>query len=220
MKLKFLVLLSIILTACSGGKDAGSQNEIKDYDDLVGYKVAVINGAMQDIELSKRGDLNLLRLASPAELLAAVESGRADYCVEDSTSCIGSHIEQRGLRVEFSNNLGEGGRVALGFRKEHTELCRQFNEFLAENLRKTGAEVGVYDDGLVIRGLETIVNGSGFDGGKWPEIGLALSVLSVALGNDEPVANADLVEATYPGVLEKLKKVLIAEKTEKSEPTT
>lgn len=132
MKLKFLVLLSIILTACSGNKDAGSQNEINDYDDLVGYKVAVINGSMQDIELSKRGDLNLLRLTSPAELLAAVESGRADYCVEDSTSCIGAHIGQRGIKIEFCNNLGEGGRVALGFRKEHTELCRQFNEFLSE----------------------------------------------------------------------------------------
>lgn len=112
------------------------------------------------------------------------------------------------------------GETILRVPREVRADMRPVNEFLAENLRKTGAEVGVYDDGLVIRGLETIVNGSGFDGGKWPEIGLALSVLSVALGNDEPVANADLVEATYPGVLEKLKKVLIAEKTEKSEPTT
>jgi 5-enolpyruvylshikimate-3-phosphate synthase len=79
---------------------------------------------------------------------------------------------------------------------------------LAENLRKTGAEVGVYDDGLVIRGLETIVNGSDFDGGDVPENGLALSVLSLALENDEPVANVELVERTYPGVLSNLKQLL------------
>jgi 5-enolpyruvylshikimate-3-phosphate synthase len=85
---------------------------------------------------------------------------------------------------------------------------RPINESLAENLRKTGAEVGVYDDGLVIRGLETIVNGSDFNGGDVPQNGLALSVLSVALGNDEPVANSELVESTYPGVLQKLKQLL------------
>ena len=89
---------------------------------------------------------------------------------------------------------------------------RPVNEFLAENLRKTGVEVGVYDDGLVIRGMETIVNGSDFDGGEWPAIGLALSVLSLALQNDEPVGHSELVEASYPGILDKLKQVLETEK--------
>ena len=88
---------------------------------------------------------------------------------------------------------------------------RVANDFLAENLRKTGVEVGVYDDGLVIRGMETIVNGSDFDGGNSPEAGLALSVLSIALENDEPVKNAYAVEAMFPGVVEKLKQVLVAE---------
>jgi hypothetical protein len=59
--------------------------------------------------------------------------------------------------------------------------------------------------------METIVNGSDFDGGNSPEAGLALSVLSIALENDEPVANADAVEAVFPGVVEKLKQVLVAE---------
>ena len=88
---------------------------------------------------------------------------------------------------------------------------RVANDFLAENLRKTGVEVGVYDDGLVVRGMETIVNGSDFDGGSSPEAGLALTVLSLSLENDEPVANADDVEAKFPGIIEKLKQVLVAE---------
>ena len=101
--------------------------------------------------------------------------------------------------------------------KEVRKEMRPKNEFLAVNLRKTGAEVGVYDDGLVIRGLETIVNGSDFDGGDSAQMGLALSVLSLALQNDEPVENMDKVEAMFPGVVDKLKNVLVAENAEKKE---
>lgn len=100
------------------------------------------------------------------------------------------------------------GETILRIPKEIRKEMRSRNEALAENLRKTGAEVGVYDDGLVIRGLETIVNGSDFDGGEVPQNGLALSVLSIALENDEPVANVELVERTYPGVLSNLKQLL------------
>ena len=100
------------------------------------------------------------------------------------------------------------GETILRIPKEIRKEMRSRNEALAENLRKTGAEVGVYDDGLVIRGLETIVNGSDFDGGVVPQNGLALSVLSIALENDEPVANVELVERTYPGVLSNLKQLL------------
>ena len=103
------------------------------------------------------------------------------------------------------------GETILRIPKEIRSQMRVANDFLAENLRKTGVEVGVYDDGLVIRGMETIVNGSDFDGGNSPEAGLALSVLSIALENDEPVKNADAVEAMFPGVVEKLKQVLVAE---------
>lgn len=100
------------------------------------------------------------------------------------------------------------GETILRIPKEIRKEMRVMNEALAENLRKTGAEVGVYDDGLVIRGLETIVNGSDFDGGGVPQNALALSVLSVALGNDEAVTDSELVETTYPGILGKLKLLL------------
>ena len=102
-------------------------------------------------------------------------------------------------------------KTILRIPKEIRSQMRVANDFLAENLRKTGVEVGVYDDGLVIRGMETIVNGSDFDGGNSPEAGLALSVLSIALENDEPVKNVDAVEAMFPGVVEKLKQVLVSE---------
>jgi len=103
------------------------------------------------------------------------------------------------------------GETILRLPKEYRESMREGNEFLAENLRKTGVEVGVYDDGMVIRGMETIVNGSDFDGGDSATAGLALSVLSLALEIEEPVANIGLVESVFPGVVEKLRQVLVAE---------
>lgn len=108
------------------------------------------------------------------------------------------------------------GETILRLPKEVRIQMRPINEKLAENLRKTGAEVGVYDDGLVIRGLETVMNGSDFDGGDSAAMGLALSVLSTALQNTEPVANSRLVEKTYPGILEKLDQAnsIVAEKGE------
>lgn len=109
------------------------------------------------------------------------------------------------------------GETILRLPKEVRSGMRAANDFLAENLRKTGVEVGVYDDGIVIRGMETIVNGSGFDGGDSPESGLALAVLSLALENDEPVGNIELVESTFPDVVEKLKQVLVAENSTKEQ---
>ena len=121
---------------------------------------------------------------------------------------LGGRLDKGAVKLLADNALSEDKEV----RKE----MRPKNEFLAVNLRKTGAEVGVYDDGLVIRGLETIVNGSDFDGGDSAQMGLALSVLSLALQNDEPVENMDKVEAVFPGVVEKLANVLVAENAEKN----
>ena len=106
------------------------------------------------------------------------------------------------------------GETILRVPKEYRKEMRVKNEFLAENLRKTGVEVGVYDDGLVIRGMETIVNGNEFDGGDSPETGLALGVLSLSLQIDEPVGGFECVERVFPGVAERLKQVLVSEKTE------
>jgi 5-enolpyruvylshikimate-3-phosphate synthase len=82
---------------------------------------------------------------------------------------------------------------------------------LAENLRKTGVEVGVYDDGLVVRGLENITAVPEFDGGENPQVGLALNVLSLALGCEEPVGHTEVVEANFPGILKKLADAMVDE---------
>ena len=103
------------------------------------------------------------------------------------------------------------GETILRLPKEQRKAWRPVNENLAENLRKTGVEVGVYDDGLVIRGLETITAVPEFDGGENPQVGLALNVLALALGCDEPVGHTEVVEANFPGILKKLADAMVDE---------
>ena len=103
------------------------------------------------------------------------------------------------------------GETILRLPKEQRKVWRPVNESLAENLRKTGVEVGVYDDGLVVRGLENITAVPEFDGGENPQVGLALNVLSLALGCDEPVGHTEVVEANFPGILKKLADAMVDE---------
>ena len=110
------------------------------------------------------------------------------------------------------------GETILRLPKEQRKQWRPVNEALAENLRKTGVEVGVYDDGLVVRGLENITAVPEFDGGKNPQVGLALNVLALALGCDEPVGHTEVVEEHFPGILKKLSDAMVDENVE--EPGT
>ena len=110
------------------------------------------------------------------------------------------------------------GETILRLPKEQRKQWRPVNEALAENLRKTGVEVGVYDDGLVVRGLENITAVPEFDGGKNPQVGLALNVLALALSCDEPVGHTEVVEEHFPGILKKLSDAMVDENVE--EPGT
>ncbi len=103
------------------------------------------------------------------------------------------------------------GETILRLPKEQRKVWRPVNENLAENLRKTGVEVGVYDDGLVVRGLENITAVPEFDGGENPQVGLALNVLALALGCDEPVGHTEVVEANFPSILKKLADAMVDE---------
>lgn len=103
------------------------------------------------------------------------------------------------------------GETILRLPKEQRKQWRPVNEALAENLRKTGVEVGVYDDGLVVRGLENITAVPEFDGGENPQVGLALNVLALALGCEEPVGHTEVVEANFPGILKKLADAMVDE---------
>ncbi len=85
---------------------------------------------------------------------------------------------------------------------------RPLFERLAENLRKTGAEVGVYEEGLVIRGREELDGGT-FDCAGDPVVGLMLFVLSLFATGTTTIEGIECVDVTFPGIREKLKSAMV-----------
>lgn len=138
MKLIDLLAAAVVLVSCSGNqKQIDYAEGIHDFDDLAGKKVSVISGALQDLEVSKMHPAPiLLRMTSAAEILAAVESGNADYCLDDATSHIGGHLEERGLKQIFASDKCAGS-YGFGFRQESKALCDEFNAFL-QKIRASG----------------------------------------------------------------------------------
>lgn len=106
--------------------------EKKCLKDLEGCTVSVLLGSFQDIEISRKyPGINLYRLNTVAELLASVEKGKVDYGVFDEVLVFCAINDDRDIKELFS--IPEmAGDVGMGFRKDETALCAQFNEFLAD----------------------------------------------------------------------------------------
>ncbi len=130
----YVVIFSFLLflVAGCGNADVCDLENIKSIDDLKGRKTAVITGSIQDIAISQQyPDVDLVRFSTPAEILLALETGKADYCVIDTMFVIDSDIERRGIKYLFHTNITQGN-VACAMRHGDTALCRQFNEMLAQ----------------------------------------------------------------------------------------
>lgn len=125
--------MAFSLLSCSGKQDSFDYAEgVNDLPDLAGKKVCVLSGSVQDLMLS---DLNpaptLLRLNSQAEMIAAVQSCQADYCVSDTSAFIGAGMDEKGMKLAFASNL-VAADVGFAFRYEDRTLQREFNSFLAD----------------------------------------------------------------------------------------
>ena len=82
--------------------------------------------------------------------------------------------------------------------KEHDLL-----NVLAQNLKRAGVEVGVYEEGLVVRGREE-VDANQFDSQEIPSVGLALAVLARAAHGQSAITGIDCVPPIFPDILSKL----------------
>ncbi|MCK9182498.1 MAG: 3-phosphoshikimate 1-carboxyvinyltransferase [Fibrobacteraceae bacterium] len=85
-----------------------------------------------------------------------------------------------------------------------SKVLRPKCEFLASNLKKTGSGIGVYEEGLVVRGREGLDAGE-FDAGNDPILAILFLVLSLFANGETVVHNTDSVENTFPGICDKLK---------------
>ncbi len=76
-------------------------------------------------------------------------------------------------------------------------------ESLARNLKQTGAQIGVYDEGLVIRGKEELDSGT-FDAESDPVLELMFRVLSLFSHGETVIENEAQVEKVFPEITDKL----------------
>ena len=110
---------------------------------LKGKNVGVVIGSIQDIAITSMvPDANILRMASLADLMAALESGKVDVAGSESlTLCFNRELASK------VDSVGAGlGSMPIGaiFRKDNTTLQQDFNSFLAE-IRSDGTYQKIYD---------------------------------------------------------------------------
>lgn len=91
------------------------------------------------------------------------------------------------------------GETILRVPEHLAQAMRPQLELLAENLKQTGAEVGVYDEGMVLRGREECDAGN-FDCHQDPILALALMVLARHTSGLSTVAGMECAEEAFPGL--------------------
>jgi amine acid ABC transporter, permease protein, 3-TM region, His/Glu/Gln/Arg/opine family len=141
----FILAISLLcagLTSCKEKVTDNVESLPTCAGDLVGHTVAVISGAAQDIAYDKLFGENMLRINSAPEVLAACETGVAEYCMMDTVHFIGSHAEEKGVHYCFTDTLG--GNVAVAFNKASTDLCNTFNKWL-EGAKADGTMAEIID---------------------------------------------------------------------------
>ena len=110
---------------------------------LKGKSVAVIIGSIQDIAVTGMApDADILRLASQADMLAALENGKVD--VAGSESLVLVFCKEIAAKVDSVNAEMQPVPIAACFRLDNTELQQDFNQFLAE-IKSDGTYQQLYD---------------------------------------------------------------------------
>lgn len=99
------------------------------------------------------------------------------------------------------------GETILRIPPEYKVSCREDLEWLALNLRKTGVEIGVYDDGLVIRGKDEL-DGGEFDAANNPLTALTLFIVSLLGRGNSSIVGLESMESTFPQISEKIKSII------------
>ena len=140
----FPLLFLLILASCSHKADNTDYSVgINDIPGLNGFNISVLSGSLQELTAdSLCPQSNMLCFNSAAEVITSVATGQADFCILDSSAIIGAHIEQRGLKVSFSANVG--GDEGFAFNLKDTALQQEFNDFLAR-FRADGRWDSIYN---------------------------------------------------------------------------
>lgn len=109
--------------------------EPEKWQDLKGRTIAVTLGSASDFILSKiLPTTNIMRMRTPSEVLAVVESGQADYATVDYMDVRSTDLESKNLKIVFKS-FDLGGHLAFAFNPKEEALCRQYNAFFDSIVR-------------------------------------------------------------------------------------
>jgi 5-enolpyruvylshikimate-3-phosphate synthase len=104
--------------------------------------------------------------------------------------------------LSIAASLAEGESILRLPEHEAKERHRVL-EIMTANLKKAGVEVGVYEEGIVVRGREELDSAS-FDAREEPGVALALTVLGrIAHGHTE-LDGSECLELEFPGLQSRL----------------
>lgn len=90
-------------------------------------------------------------------------------------------------------------RIPDSLAKELRPRC----EILAQNLKQTGASIGVYEEGLVVRGREELDAGN-FDAENDAVFGLMFHVVKLFSQGETTIENEGQIDLIFPGIIDKL----------------
>ncbi len=124
-----LFLFSLLLAlSCTGN---GTQKRtITCEEDLSGLKVGVVSGSCYDLDMSARGDVEVLRFNNEIDQANAIMRGLVDVGIHDEVVFSPDKLKEMNLKVAFKGK--ESYPAAFGFRKDEKDLLSAYNEFFAK----------------------------------------------------------------------------------------
>lgn len=132
MKRLLTLLLGLsILASCS--RETGSEfKAVTGPDDLKGHTLACLAGSLCDLQFDEyaRGAIKQIYNSEP-DMLVALDSRKTDYLVLDSVFIVSIDKKIHPVEIAYVEPY-VGGDIGAAFRKTDTELCGQFNDFLAQ----------------------------------------------------------------------------------------
>lgn len=113
---------------------------VSSVEDLAGLKTAVLVGSVTDIGLSQEHpELDLRRFNTPSDMVRALDLGKVDVMLTDSTFLMSAGEDLGWLEMYFGGLYP--APVGMAFDYSSSELCKAFNDFL-----KLEKDSGRYDE--------------------------------------------------------------------------
>ena len=113
---------------------ASKSVEITKMDDLIGKRIAVVRGNLQDLELTKSAPkgATLVRYEDDATANTALIAGQVDAIATPSTTIqtLATRMPARNLEIKFIVKVQP---LAIGMRKNDTELANWINTWVEKN---------------------------------------------------------------------------------------